>query len=227
MKSQRRRVALAIVAFAAPLAVTLAVDAHPVDDGTTYRWVNPPHSRLTDNVPPAGRVASLPPGSPVQAFWTPDLQLTLAWTTGGVGENGVTFDVQPIDPASLRELPKGFSANGNAYRVEFSPVDRLGGGTVHLVVPSAPSGVFHSPDGRAWRKLAPANGDDGLASAAVDRGGFVVAASTHNDEPAGFPVVAIAGMFAAAGVAIEVLRRVRRRRRKASSEQPAPLGSTR
>lgn len=207
------------LAFVAPLVVTLAVSAHPVDDGSTYRWVKPPHSRLTDNVPPAGRVASLPPGSPVQAFWTPDLQLTLAWTTGGAGDEGVTFDVQPIDPASLKDLPKGFSANGNAYGVKFSPVDRLGGRTVHLVVPTTPVAVFHSDDGRTWRKLPEDNDDEGLASPVVERQGLLLAASAHRDERMGFPTTAVAVAIASAGAIIEFVRRTRRRGRRQSVNQ--------
>lgn len=212
MNLSPRGLAVAALAFVAPLGVTLGVRAHPVDDGSTYRWVDPPHSRLTDNVRPAGRVATLPPGSPVQAFWTPDLQLTLTWSKGGVGDDGVTFDVQPIDPATLPELPDGFSTNGNAYRVALSPRDRLGGGVVHLAVPTAPAGVFHSREGGAWRKLPPADGDEGQATAALDRGGFVVAASSHRDKPPGIPIVAIAGVLAAAGLAVEVIRRSRSRR---------------
>ena len=193
-----------------PLGATFAASGHPVDDGSTYRWVNPPHSRLTDNIPPAGRVATLPPGSPVQAFWTPDLQLTLTWAKGGVGDKGVTVDVQPIDPATLGELPDGVSANGNAYRVALSPVDRLGGGTVYLAAPTTPVAVFHSGDGRSWRKLPEANGDEGLASAVLERDGFVVAVSTHRDR-ARFPTTPVAVVVASLGATIEVLRRIRRR----------------
>jgi hypothetical protein len=71
--------------------------AHPVDDGTSYRWVRPPHSRLIDNITPEGRVFTIPSESLIQEFWTPDAQFHLTWEKGD--------DARRNSPGLLIEIP--------------------------------------------------------------------------------------------------------------------------
>ena len=191
--------------------------AHPVDDGTTYRWVSPPHARLTDNVAPEGRTYIFPVGSDLQALWTPDLQLRVVWGKGGLGPAEATLDVQPLDPGRFAPLPRGVEPNGNAYRIELSPGTRIREGRVFLAVPTPPTKTYFSVDGRAWRPLPPTDTEDGIAGGVLARDGYVLAGSSHRDGGASAwptPVVVAVGA-AAAALLLLTLWSWRRRRRNA------------
>ena len=160
------------------LAPTSAA-AHPVDDGTSYRWVRPPHSRLIDNIAPEGRVFTIPSESLIREFWTPDAQFHLTWEKGGLGVGDVVVHAQPLDPELLSPLPRPHSANGNAYRFEMTPGRSVGGGMLLLKVPAPAVAVYHSRDGRQWRRLEDRGAKAGEAAVTVTEEGIFLAASNH------------------------------------------------
>jgi hypothetical protein len=191
--------------------------AHPPVSSSDYRWVDPPSSRASDNLAPEGRRATLPAHSAIQAFWTPDLQLTMEWSKDGLGAAEATIDVQPLDPATLAALPGTRRPNGNAYRIELLPAGRFSEpARLVLAVPyGGTAAVFHSVDGRAWTRLPSIDTEDGAAGAAMVADGYVLAsidADVAGGGGRGPTLLAAALVLAAVAQAAHLVRRGRLRR---------------
>lgn len=208
---------LVVALFALVTLAPTPAAAHPVDDGTSYRWVRPPHSRLTDNIAPEGRVFTIPSESLIREFWTPDAQFHLTWEKGGLGVGDVVLDAQPVDPELLSPLPSPHSANGNAYRFEMTPGRSVGGGMLLLKVPAPAVAVYHSRDGGQWRRLEDRGAEAGEAAVTVTEEGLFLAASDH---PSHSALATWRGAGAAAVVAAALGWGWRHRRRRLAAELP-------
>jgi len=196
----------ALAVAAAWIVVTLLAAgpgaAHPSDAGTSYQWVRPPHSRLIDNVAPEGRTFTLTEELLIQEFWSPDGQFHLSWDKGGIVAGDVVLDVQPLDPGELGPLEPPHTPNGNAYRLTLSPRSPLQGGILILRVPEPAVAVFHSRDGRQWRRLLDAGDGPGEAVVAVEEDGYFVAAAAHPPDAGTLPPVRVAVAATVAAMAL-------------------------
>jgi hypothetical protein len=139
-----------------------------------YRWVTPPPALAAGNKPPSSGHASIrltASSSEVTAVATDDGQANLLLDAGAVppspGQHTVVVTVEPLDPATLRPVPSGLLAAGNAYRVRATyqpsgtPAPPPGSGTtVALIYPllsvpvSSPFDytVLTSKDSTTWTR---------------------------------------------------------------------------
>jgi len=251
-------VALLYVGGAVASASLSPLARRPLLDGvvppTAYRWVKPPPALAPTNKTPTPMHFSLefgPKGSDVGAFSTQDGQFNMVFGESAFaptpGQSGVSFDVVPVDPATVAPVPSGLLAAGNAYRftVRYEPsrrpVNKLDGevnaGVVYplLAVPVAsPTGhvLLYSADGKAaWARLesTDAPGVHQVSARIPGPGYFIVAIPPGSAAPAErsladrvrglLPLVTLA-LLAAAAVLL-VVRRADFQRLLAARSRPA------
>src|SRR3954451_14052559 len=157
------------------LAVTgtlpLGRNVRPLFEGIgpppAYRWVKPPASSASGNVPPAPNDTDIPltpTGSQQSGAQSEDNQLVLNLAPNAIPahppDTSVRIHVEPLDPATLGPVPPDVRPNGNAYRVTFTyqpsgaPATTITApGNILLTVPLPAAGLLSSADGRAWTNI--------------------------------------------------------------------------
>jgi hypothetical protein len=155
------------VAMVAATAVMSGRPVVPLFDGLTppppYRWVKPPPGNGTNVKPQAtgaslrlaegGSVLDQPTGVNGQVV----LNLPERAVPGRPAETAVTISFTPLDPHHLGDLPAGFVADGNAYRIRMrygrsgaDVGDMAVAGNVILSTPEPASVLLFSADGDRW-----------------------------------------------------------------------------
>jgi hypothetical protein len=168
----KRAVVAGIALVGVYLAILGATHARVLYDGFVpppkYQFVDPPKYFAAGNVTPGAlttQIALAATGSAAAGFATPDGQFVANLPAGAIatssGAAHVQVRVTPIAPRRLAVLPDGLRADGNAYHVEMTyqpggaPVSRLTKpGTLLVEFPEIGNGLFRSPDGRSWTRVA-------------------------------------------------------------------------
>ncbi len=169
--------ALVTCGYLGVAVVTAHVSGHrvlPLYEGVgnlpPYQWVNPPAAFQTGNVVPkanATTVATSASGNKTAAISSSDTQFIVTLSPGAIparpSSSSVSVGIVPLDPATLGSLPSGARADGNAYRmsVTYQPngealTSFTSKASVVFSVPlPANRGIYYSPDGHTWTRIAP------------------------------------------------------------------------
>jgi hypothetical protein len=162
--------AAAVVVYLVALAATVALRAdhvRPLYDGfapqPTYRWVEPPPFFASGNVKPTALTTTLklgPGGSEPIGIATPDGQFVLNLGRDAIapkaGATEVKVKITPLAPSSLKPVPSGLRANGNAYEVAmtYGNGERVGRltqpGSLVMEIPELGSTLYFSRAGTDW-----------------------------------------------------------------------------
>jgi len=132
-----------------------------------YRWVKPPASLASGNVPPAPNDTDIPmgpTGSTQSGAQSEDNQLVLNLAPNAVPphppDTTLNVHVEPLDPATLGPVPADVRPNGNAYRVTMTyqpsgtPATTVAApGNILLTIPLPAAGLLYSADGRTWSNI--------------------------------------------------------------------------
>jgi hypothetical protein len=157
------------------LAVTgtlpLGHNVRPLFEGIgpppAYRWVKPPASFASGNVPPKPNDTDIPmgpTGSQQSGAQSEDNQLVLNLAPNAIPphapDTSVRVHIEPLDPATLGPIPPEFRANGNAYKVTFTyqpsgvaATTITAPGNILLTIPLPAAGLLYSGDGRTWTNI--------------------------------------------------------------------------
>jgi hypothetical protein len=132
-----------------------------------YRWVKPPASFASGNVPPKSNDTDIPmgpTGSQQSGAQSEDNQVVLNLAPNAAPphppDTSVRIHVDPLDPTTLGPVPGDVRPNGNAYRVTMTyqpsgtPITSLTSpGNILLTIPLPAAGLLSSPDGRTWTSV--------------------------------------------------------------------------
>jgi hypothetical protein len=214
--------AAAVAVYVAAVVATMSFGGHrvrPLYEGFTppppYRWVKPPAAFKAGNQPPQkgdANVPLTPSGSRQASAVTGDSQVVVNLPEGAFAAHGedvsVHVHIEPLDPGRLGPPPPGLQADGNAYRIDanYVPSNQAASplakpGNAFLVVPSSPTALLYSPDGKAWARLELQNtGRGDLVGTVFSRAGFYEAAQPPSPSRGGNGGVARVAVLVGAGV---------------------------
>jgi hypothetical protein len=215
-----------------------------------YRWVKPPPDLASQNQPPdkgAFSAQLTSSGSDRGIFSTQELQASLFIPQGAIapepGQQSVTLNILPLDPAAFGPPPKGYVITGNVYR--FQAVYVPGGkpvtslvhqGELSLSYPGTTSFSDHSlvssTDGRIWTLVRSSDqpATQIVSAHVVTLGPYaVVQAKAAGVEPGGgsgsgaYPWLVV-GLVVAVALVVVVLE-VRHRRARPAAQRKRGRGS--
>jgi hypothetical protein len=162
---------LAVYALAVTGTLPFGGNVRPLFEGIgpppAYRWVKPPASSASGNLPPTPNdtdIPMTPTGSQQSGAQSEDNQVVLNLAPNAIAphppDTSIRVHIDPLDPATLGALPPDVGPNGNAYRVTITyqpsgtPAPTITTpGNILLTVPLPAAGLYYSGDGRTWTNI--------------------------------------------------------------------------